>query len=64
VAKAASLPEIYGNTAHYIDPFDTGVDLDELLQQPVEPPDAILAKYSYDTAARQVYDMIKEMETC
>uniref|UniRef100_UPI000A9138F7 glycosyltransferase family 4 protein n=1 Tax=Treponema endosymbiont of Eucomonympha sp. TaxID=1580831 RepID=UPI000A9138F7 len=64
VAKAASLPEIYGNTAHYIDPFDIGVDLDELLQQPVEPPDAILAKYSYDTAARHVYDMIKEVETC
>jgi glycosyltransferase involved in cell wall biosynthesis len=60
VAKAASLPEIYGNTAHYIDPFDTNVDLDELLKQPVDPPDEILKKYSFDTSARQVYKLIQE----
>jgi glycosyltransferase involved in cell wall biosynthesis len=59
VARAASLPEIYGNTAHYIDPFNTDVDLGALLEEPVEPPDAILEKYSYDTAARQVYELIK-----
>jgi hypothetical protein len=53
--RAASLPEIYGNTAHYIDPFNTDVDLDALLEELLEPPDAILARYSYDTAARQVY---------
>jgi glycosyltransferase involved in cell wall biosynthesis len=62
VAQAASLPEIYGNTAHYIDPFNTDVDLDALLEEPVEPPDAILEKYSYDTAARQVYKLIKNIE--
>lgn len=60
VAQAASLPEIYGNTAHYIDPFSIDVDLDELLEQPVEKPDAILSKYSYDTAAGQVYKLIQE----
>jgi glycosyltransferase involved in cell wall biosynthesis len=59
VANAASLPEIYGNTAHYIDPFNTDVDLDVLLAEPVEAPDKILEKYSFDTAARQVYDLIK-----
>jgi len=60
VAKAASLPEIYGNTAHYIDPFNTDVDLDALLSEPVEKPDAILAKYSYDISAENVYNIIKE----
>jgi glycosyltransferase involved in cell wall biosynthesis len=60
VAKAASLPEIYGNTARYIDPFSVDVDLDELLEQPVEKPDAVLAKYSYDTAAGQVYALMRE----
>jgi glycosyltransferase involved in cell wall biosynthesis len=60
IANAASLPEIYGKTAHYIDPFNTDVDLDKLLQQPVESPDAILEKYSYDTAAKQVYELIRE----
>jgi len=60
IAKAASLPEIYGNTAHYIDPFNTDVDLDTLLSEPVEKPDAILAKYSYDTSAEKVYAIIRE----
>jgi glycosyltransferase involved in cell wall biosynthesis len=63
VANAASLPEIYGKTAHYIDPFDTDVDLDTLLQEPVERPDFILGKYSYDTAAKQVYELIRENST-
>ncbi|GHV75437.1 group 1 glycosyl transferase [Spirochaetia bacterium] len=62
VANAASLPEIYGNTAHYIDPFSTDVDLDELLKQPVDPPGAVLKKYSYDTSASQVYALIKEYQ--
>jgi glycosyltransferase involved in cell wall biosynthesis len=60
VANAASLPEIYGNTAHYIDPYNTDVDLDALLKEPVESPDGILEKYSYDTAAQQVYELIRQ----
>jgi glycosyltransferase involved in cell wall biosynthesis len=61
VANAASLPEIYGKCAHYIDPYDTNVDLDELLKEPVEAPDSILEKYSYDTAAKQVYGLIQNI---
>jgi glycosyltransferase involved in cell wall biosynthesis len=60
IANAASLPEIYGNTAHYIDPYNTDVDLDQLLWEPVEKPDSILAQYSYDKAAEQVYNLIHE----
>jgi glycosyltransferase involved in cell wall biosynthesis len=60
IANAASLPEIYGNTAHYIDPYNTDVDLEQLLQEPVEKPDDILQKYSYDKAAEQVYTLIQE----
>jgi glycosyltransferase involved in cell wall biosynthesis len=60
IANAASLPEIYGKTAHYIDPYDINVDLDALLRQPVEKSDRILKKYSYDTAAAQVYTIIRE----
>jgi glycosyltransferase involved in cell wall biosynthesis len=61
ISSAASLPEIFGNTAHYIDPFDTDVELEDLLKQPVEPPDAVLAKYSYDTSANQVYELIRDL---
>jgi glycosyltransferase involved in cell wall biosynthesis len=58
VSNAASLPEIYGGAAHYIDPYNTDVDLDALLKEPVEPPSAILEKYSYDKSARDVYNLI------
>ena len=61
VSNAASLPEIYGNTAHYIDPNISDIDLDKLLSEPVEPPDSILRKYSYDKAAEQVYNLIREL---
>jgi len=60
ISNSASLPEIYGKTAHYIDPFDINVDLEELLLQAVDPPDEILKKYSYDISARQVYDLIQK----
>jgi glycosyltransferase involved in cell wall biosynthesis len=60
IANAASLPEIYGKTAHYIDPFNTNIDLDKLLQEPVESPNIILEIYSYDTAAKQVYELIRK----
>ena len=60
IAKATSLPEIYGKTAHYIDPFDINVDLEELLLEPVDKPDEILAKYSYDTSTAQVYTLIQK----
>ncbi|GMO34159.1 MAG: glycosyltransferase [Termitinemataceae bacterium] len=58
IANAASLPEIYGNTAHYIDPFNTDVDLNTLLQEPVERPTTILKKYSYDTSAQKVFELL------
>jgi glycosyltransferase involved in cell wall biosynthesis len=63
VAKVASLPEIYGKTAYYIDPFDVNIDLEDLLCGRVDKPDEILKKYSYDTAAQQVYSLIQENDT-
>jgi glycosyltransferase involved in cell wall biosynthesis len=61
ISNAASLPEIYGKTAHYIDPFNTDIDLDVLLQEPVESPHTILEKYSYDTAAEQILSLIRKI---
>jgi glycosyltransferase involved in cell wall biosynthesis len=60
VADAASLPEIYGKTAHYIDPSNTDINLDKLLQEPVEDPGILLSKYSYKQSARCLYYLIKE----
>ena len=61
ISKAASLPEIYGNTAYYIDPYNTDIDLDKLLKQTVDKPDKILNKYSYDISAEKIYKIIKQI---
>ena len=60
VSNAASLPEVYGKCAHYIDPFDTKVDLDKLLLEHTDAPDELFNKYSYEKAANQVYKIINE----
>lgn len=59
VARAASLPEIYGDAAHYIDPDNSNVDLESLLSQPVADAKTVLEKYTYDNAAHQLYDLLK-----
>ena len=51
VSNASCLPELYGNTVRYFDPYDYDVDLDELMSRPVEPPQAVLQKYSWPVTA-------------
>jgi glycosyltransferase involved in cell wall biosynthesis len=60
IADSASLPEIYGNSAHYIDPDDTDADLEALLREPVDPPAPLLQKYTYDSGAGKLYGIIKK----
>ena len=44
LANATCLPELYGDTARYFDPYDYDVDLDALAAQPVAAPDEVLKK--------------------
>ena len=60
IANASCLPEIYGRTAHYIDPDDANVNLEELLSEEVSSPEEILKKYTWDNAASQWMDIFKE----
>ncbi len=61
VARAASLPEIYGDAAHYIDPDNADVDLEELLAQPVDSPEKVLEKYSLENAAKLLHGLLQEL---
>ncbi|MCL2066585.1 MAG: glycosyltransferase family 4 protein [Treponema sp.] len=61
ISNVSSLPEIYGNSAHYIDPFNTDINLEQLLLEPVGQPENILKKYSYDISSEKVYHLIKEV---
>lgn len=51
IAKASCFPEIYGETAYYIDPTDADIDLETLLSQRKASPTQVLERYSWHRAA-------------
>lgn len=55
VSNRASLPEIFQQSAYYIDPYNYDVDLDKLLKKNVSPPDDILQYFSWKTFAKKLY---------
>ena len=64
LANATCLPELYGDTARYFDPYDYDTDLDRLAAQPVAAPDEVLQKYSWDrTANFWLHEIEKVRET-
>ena len=66
VGKAASLPEIYGKTALYIDPENTNCNLSQMTdsfnpdQKDIE---SVLNEYRYDKAAKKLYNSIQQLNS-
>jgi glycosyltransferase involved in cell wall biosynthesis len=60
VSDIPVMHEIFGDSAHYFDPHNTNVDLDELLKQPVLSSAPILEKYSWEKSARKFLDSLKD----
>ena len=58
IANAASLPEIYKDTAVYIDPYNSDCDLNELLQKKCATPTTVLDYYTYDKASQKLYNIL------
>lgn len=58
LANNSCLPEIYGKCARYFDPNDYDVDLETLLRQPVDPPDTLLKRYTWENAAHMWFDLL------
>lgn len=59
LSNATCLPEIYGNSAHYVNPFDYNVDLELLLQEKIEDADSVLNKYSWASEAGSLLRIVK-----
>jgi glycosyltransferase involved in cell wall biosynthesis len=59
IANTSSLPEVYGKSAHYIDPYKYDYCLDEILQEPVEAPELVLNRYSWEKSAREWKNLIE-----
>lgn len=58
VSNAACLPEIYADTAYYIDPENTDVNLSDLLKTQVSSAEELLNYYTYDNAAKKLYNTL------
>jgi len=64
VGKAASLPEIYKDSAVYIDPYNSNCDLNQLISNlPADcnqTAQSVLKEYTYDKAAQKLYNILKQ----
>ena len=60
IARASCLPEIYQDSAYYIDPYDYEVDLDKLLETNVASPNDCLSRFGWDKSAEKLLSLIQE----
>ncbi|MGN0728772.1 glycosyltransferase family 4 protein [Treponema sp.] len=60
ISRSASLPEIYGNSAHYIEWNSTDCSLENLLAEKTEDSAAVLKKYTYKNAADSLKRILME----
>lgn len=58
-SDASSMPEVLGRCAHYIDPYRTDYDLNDILAEPVAAPHEALDRYSWDKSAMQLLKLIR-----
>lgn len=56
IAKASCLPEIFGESAYWIDPYNADVDFNELLSHDVASPEKILNKYTFKHFAKIMHE--------
>lgn len=59
ISNTSSLPEIYEDCAHYIDPMKYDYFLDEILSEPIGSAERILNKFSWEKSAQQWHELIK-----
>lgn len=60
ISNAASLPEIYGNCACYIQPEQPDVSLDSILQQKTERPEKLLETFTMRNSAARLYEILRD----
>lgn len=60
VSDIEVMREVFGKSVHYINPYDAKVNLNQILEEPVDNSDKVLAKYSWDKAGEKWIKLICE----
>lgn len=60
VADRASIPEIYGKCAYYVNPEQTSINLDEILKETTQSPEEVINKYSWRKTAQKLYEFMHD----
>ena len=60
VSTATCLPEIYQQSAHYVDPYDYEENLEDLLKEPVAPKEAVLERFCWTHEAEKLLKLLRE----
>ena len=58
IANTTCLPEIYKNSAYYIDPYDTDIDIEKLISRKIDSGEAVLDNYSWTNSAKRLKEVI------
>lgn len=61
ISNTSSLPEVYGDSAHYIDPNRYDYDLDAILHEPVADANEVLQRFSWEKSAEEFFELIEQL---
>lgn len=62
VSNKSCLPEVFKECAHYFNPDDKNVELEQILKTSVEESKALLSFYSWKKSASDLYDVIRAQQ--
>lgn len=61
VSDTECMKEIYGDSVYYINPWDSDVNLDQILSSQKDPTGSVLDQYSWCHSAEKLYDILAEV---
>lgn len=61
VSNTSCLPEIFGDSAYYIDPHNYNINLDSLLSSSVKDKQLVLNRFHFRIFAKKIYDRILKL---
>ncbi len=62
ISDRASLPEVFMDSAHYIDPLCYDYDMDKILNDEIADSKLVLDKYSWNNSAEKLISLLKRID--